>query len=42
MSGFEQVSAELGALKKVRILAGRTDRQVVELVKDRLSKARSV
>ncbi len=32
MSGFEQVSAELGALKKVRILVGRTDRQVVEQV----------
>ncbi len=32
ISGFEQVSSELGALKKVRILVGRTDRQVVEQV----------
>ncbi|MDP2952971.1 MAG: hypothetical protein Q8O76_06625, partial [Chloroflexota bacterium] len=32
ISGFEQVSAELNALKKVRILVGRTDRQVVEQV----------
>ena len=32
INGFEQVSAELNALKKVRILAGRTDRQAVEQV----------
>ncbi len=32
VSGFEQVATELGALKKVRILVGRTDRQVVEQV----------
>lgn len=30
ISGFDQVSAELSALKRVRILVGRTDRQVVE------------
>ena len=39
ISGFEQVSAEFGELQRVRILVGRTDRQVLEAVAADLQQA---
>ena len=42
ISGFEEVADDLGRLKKVRILVGRTDRQVLEEVAAGLQQAEAL